>query len=329
MRTTTRMFAAAAVLLSACGTTHEIGGGVTTATTSGATTTCTSAPSTTTGASTTAPVTTAPATTAPATTTATVPATTVPHTVAPTVPATTVPHTVAPTVPATTVPHTVAPTVPPTTGPHAGQPSKVVWQLPTSQLVVAITFDAGSDLGFTNAVLDTLRDKGVHATFGITGAWAAAHPDAVRRMVAEGHQVMNHSYSHRSFTGASAANPLLTAADRQADLAKAEATLGALIGCSTMPFWRPPYGDTDASVLADVGAAGYRYTIMWTVDSGGWKGLPADEIVNRVTSKATPGAILAFHVGSASQDSAALARIIDQLRGDGYAFVTLAGAYGQ
>ncbi len=235
------------------------------------------------------------------------------------------PTTVAPTVAPTVSPPTTPATTPTTMPPPPTGPSTLVWRLATSQKVVAITFDAGSDLGFTDQVLDTLATYGVRVTFGITGEWADEHPDAVRRMAAEGHQVMNHSYAHRSFTGASASNPLLTTAARQADLAKADAVLSALIGCTTQPFFRPPYGDTDAGVLADVGAAGYRYTVMWTVDSGGWQGLTADQIVERITTRAEPGAILAFHVGSASQDAVALPRIIEALRAAGYSFVTLAG----
>jgi peptidoglycan/xylan/chitin deacetylase (PgdA/CDA1 family) len=203
-----------------------------------------------------------------------------------------------------------------------------VYGLPTSQKVVAITIDAGSDLGYTNEILDTLSDKGVRVTFGITGEWADEHPAAVDRMADEGHQVMNHSYSHRSFTGASAANPLLTTSARQADLAKAEATLKALTGRTTKPFFRPPYGDSDASVLADVGAVGYAYTVLWTVDSGGWKGLSASEIITRVLDRTEPGAIIVFHVGSASKDVDAIGPIIDEPRDRGYSFVTLAGAYG-
>lgn len=192
--------------------------------------------------------------------------------------------------------------------------------------MVAITIDAGSDVGYTSQILDTLAAEGVHAAFGITGTWAAANPEVVRRIVAEGHQVMNHSYSHLSFTGASAPNPLLTAAQRQADLARAEGILVGLTGASTKPFWRPPYGDSNEGVLVDVGAAGYAYTVMWTVDSWGWRGLSADEIVARVLDRAEPGAILAFHVGSASQDFAALERIIDALRADGYTFATIGEA---
>ena len=70
------------------------------------------------------------------------------------------------------------------------------------------------------------------------------------------------------------------------------------------PWFRPPYGDEDASVRADVGSAGYRYELMWTVDSLGWKGGASSEVVQRCLSRAEPGAIYLVHVGSASTDAA-------------------------
>ena len=306
-----RWLVSCTLLVAACGHTREVGDGATTT------------PVSSMSASTSTSATTTSLTTTILMTTILTTSTTVAQTVAPTV---------TPTVASTTIqPTTILPPTtvrPPATTPPSPGASTLVWRLPTSQKVVAITFDAGSDLGYTDQVLDTLAAYGVQVSFGITGAWAVAHPDAVRRMAAEGHQVMNHSYAHRSFTGASAQNPLLSAVERQADLAKADAALSALIGGTTQPFFRPPYGDTTAGVLADVGAVGYRYTVMWTVDSGGWKGLTADQIVEKITTNAAPGAILAFHVGSSSQDAAALPRIIEELRAAGYSFVTLAGAYG-
>jgi len=73
----------------------------------------------------------------------------------------------------------------------------------------------------------------------------------------------------------------------------------------------------------DVFARGYTYSVMWSVDSEGWRGRSADEIVQISLSQAQPGAIYILHVGSASQDAAALPRIIDGLRGMGYAFVSI------
>lgn len=207
-----------------------------------------------------------------------------------------------------------------------GAPSQAVWRLPTTARTVAITADAGSDYGYTDEILDILSAKGVAASFGITGEWASAHPGAVRRMAAEGHHVINHTYSHPSLTGVSASPALTDPTGRAYELAAADLTLAPLIGHTTKPFWRPPYGDIDDSVLADVGAAGYPWTVMWTIDSLGWNGLPADQIVTRVLDRVEPGAILMFHVGSASQDVAALGTIIDSLRAEGYSFTTVAAA---
>ena len=96
-----------------------------------------------------------------------------------------------------------------------------------------------------------------------------------------------------------------------------------LTGLSTRPYFRPPYGDYDASVNADLYARGYTYNVLWTVDSLGWDGLPAADITRRCLDRAEPGAIFVFHVGSASQDAAALQPIIDGLRGTGYSMTKI------
>src|SRR5688572_15223605 len=72
----------------------------------------------------------------------------------------------------------------------------------TTDRVLTLTFDAGSDRGYAPLILDTLRDEGIKASFGMTGGWAGANPDLIHRMVNEGHHLMNHSWTHRSFTGA-------------------------------------------------------------------------------------------------------------------------------
>ena len=216
---------------------------------------------------------------------------------------------------ATTVPRTTSTVAPSST-------AVVVRRGDPSRLRTALTFDAGSDAGFTAAILDTLRRNGIRATFGITGRWAEANPSLLGRIAAEGHQIVNHSYDHPSFTGRSTGTAPLSRAARLDQLARADAAIVSATGASSKPWFRPPYGDEDASVRADVGSVGYRYELMWTVDSLGWKGIGADQIVERCLAQAVPGAIYLFHVGSASADHAALQRVIDGLRAQGYAFVT-------
>ena len=210
-----------------------------------------------------------------------------------------------------------------TTTAPIGSASITAYRLPTDERIVALTFDAGSDLGNTATILDVLAQYGVRASFGITGEFAEAHPDHIRRMAREGHVVINHSYSHFSFTGLSSTDVLLDRASRQDDLLRADAVLASLTGASSVPFWRPPFGDYDQSVLDDVGAIGYRYTVVWTIDSLGWRGLTAGEIVDRVLELAEPGAIVVMHVGSQSADADALPAILDGLVAAGYSFTTV------
>jgi peptidoglycan/xylan/chitin deacetylase (PgdA/CDA1 family) len=212
---------------------------------------------------------------------------------------------------------------PPTSPPSQGSPSTVISRGDASQNNVVLTFDAGSDAGYTSMILDTLASNGITAAFGITGRWAEANPDLLRRIVNEGHSLINHSYNHSSFTGYSSHELTLTREQRWDQLDRTEAVVQQIAGATTFPYFRPPYGDYDASVNADVGARGYRYNVMWTVDSMGWNGYTQDAIVERCLSMAAPGAIYIFHVGSASQDGPALQRVIDGLRGRGYAFVPL------
>jgi peptidoglycan/xylan/chitin deacetylase (PgdA/CDA1 family) len=212
--------------------------------------------------------------------------------------------------------------LPPTTSSTAvpGGAAVEVRRGPTDARAVALTFDAGSDRGFAADILDTLAREHIAAAFGMTGTWAADNPDLVRRMVAEGHLLLNHTQDHRSFTGYSTATAPLTAGQRIAELRGAEDAVRAAARVELPPYFRPPYGDSDDGVLRDLATAGYRWSILWTVDSLGWKGLSAHAIVDRCVQGAVPGAIYLFHVGSQSQDAAALGDLIAALRAGGYRF---------
>ncbi len=202
-------------------------------------------------------------------------------------------------------------------------PARVVDRGAGRRRAVALTFDAGADAGFAPAILDTLREHDVRASFGLTGVWAEQQPELVRRIAREGHLLINHSYDHGSFTGASTARGPLTRAARWEQLDRTARVLRELTGQDATPYFRPPYGDYDASVNADVGARGYAYNVMWTVDSLGWRGLSAADIAQRCLAAASPGAIYIFHVGSQSQDAGALPAIIDGLRARGFALETI------
>ena len=212
-------------------------------------------------------------------------------------------------------------TAPPSRTPAAA--ARVVTRGNPSRRMVALTFDAGADAGFTGEILDVLKRAGVRATFGMTGLWAEHNRELLLAIAAQGHQIINHTYDHASFTGLSTEKPPLTAAERALELSRTEVTVYHLTQRSTRPYFRPPYGDLDASVERDAAANGYDTIVMWSVDTQGWKHASADAIVARGLAGAEPGAIYVMHVGAESQDAVALPRLIDGLRAQGYAFGTV------
>ena len=197
----------------------------------------------------------------------------------------------------------------------------VIAKGPPSRKVVALTFDAGSDAGHTAEILDILAAHRVPATFGITGVWAQANPALLGRIAAAGDQIVNHSWDHKSFTGASTNTAALTTTQIGQELGRTEDAIRQLAGASTNGWFRPPYGDRDGRVDAVAGAAGYRYELMWSVDTLGWKGVTPATVLQRCLAAATPGEIILMHVGSASSDAAALPAVIAALQARGYGFV--------
>uniref|UniRef100_UPI000E34DE11 polysaccharide deacetylase family protein n=1 Tax=Desertimonas flava TaxID=2064846 RepID=UPI000E34DE11 len=202
-------------------------------------------------------------------------------------------------------------------GGHAASPSVVVSRVMTPAKLVALTFDMGSDAGNVTRILSALSGEGVTATFFVTGRAAQTAPAAVRSIVAGGHEIGNHSHTHRLFTE-------LTAAQIATELAQAATAITVAAGRAPKPLFRPPEGAYNSSVLQAVGNAGYPHTIMWTIDTADWQGTSSTTIRDRVVSRAVPGAIVLMHVGAGAPGTpGALPGIISALESQGYRFVTV------
>ncbi len=214
----------------------------------------------------------------------------------------------------------ILPTGPAPAPPPVPAAAAVISQGPAIPMV-ALSFDAGSDVGYTSLILDVLKANGITASFGMTGAWANQNPAMLRRILSEGHHLINHSYNHPDFRS-------LTTAARWDQLDRTEAAVTAITGLGMKPYFRPPYGGHNAAVNADLAARGHYYNVMWTVDSLGWMGLSASEIISRCLSRAAPGAIFLYHVGIQSQDGPALQAMIDGFRSRGYAIGSVADVLG-
>ena len=240
------------------------------------------------------------------------------------------PTTVRPSPTRTTRPPT-RPTTPPPASPQptssAGIPAAlrgiVVSRVPTSQKVVALTFDAGANGDGVPSILATLKAQRVPASFFLTGDFVRAFPGLARQLAAYG-RVGNHTDSHPHMIA-------LTATAEQAEVIAGADTITTQTGQDPRPLFRFPFGESTGRDVALVNALGY-VAVGWTVDSLGWKGtsggVNVDTVVSRVVGARTPGEIVLMHVGSnpddhTTLDAAALPRIISGLRSYGYGFVSL------
>ncbi len=213
--------------------------------------------------------------------------------------------------------------VPPDTGEAA---SVLVTRGESGRLEVAFTFDAGEGAGHTEDILDLLAEYGLVGTFGVTGEWVEANPELTRRIVAEGHMLLNHTWDHRSFTGVSTGLEPLTDDEFIAEVEDTgEIIAGVTGGYETAPYFRFPYGDYTQGALDILGELGYAYTLGWSCDTLGWYGLTPAEIVERCGVDAEdggPGAIILMHVAD-DNDWGALDELLRDYIDAGYDFVTI------
>lgn len=214
-----------------------------------------------------------------------------------------------------------APIVEPTSGPPRRE-AKVVYVGEGDVPAVALTFDVGVDEAHVPEIMDILKEHGKQATFGITGEWAVTNPDLLKRMVEEGHAIINHSWSHASFTGEATDTEPLTADQIRAELERAEKKIQEIAEVSTKPYFRPPYGDFDPKVNRVAYEAGYTFNILWLVDSLGWDGRSPDLIVAVTLAFAFNGSIFLYHTDN-PRDVAALGEIIEGLDERGLQMVTI------
>lgn len=209
--------------------------------------------------------------------------------------------------------------------------SIVIERGPEDTKTVALTFDAGEGAGYTEQILDLLKEHNLKASFGVTGQWAREYPDLVNRILDEGHLLFNHSESHQSWTGKSPQTEPLTQEQRMAEVTGAHDSVIEVADWDMRPFWRPPYGDLDAEGQALLSEMGYDYTFWWTCDTLAWMGTSAAEIAAKCASDSDfggPGAIILMHVAQ-EQDYLSLEAIIADYSSEGYEFVTLDRMIGE
>ena len=163
--------------------------------------------------------------------------------------------------------------------PNLGEPSsqlfgKTIVSGPKNQRVIALTYDDGPNPPYTDELLSVLRDEHVHATFFVVGRAVAAYPEVVRREVADGNAIGNHTWSHGHL--------LLYGSDSlRRTLERTDRAIYAATGVHTR-LMRPPFGARDWLVLGEVRKLGYT-PVMWSVPlANDWEYPPARVIASRV-----------------------------------------------
>ncbi|MGE4371495.1 MAG: polysaccharide deacetylase family protein [Xanthobacter sp.] len=182
------------------------------------------------------------------------------------------------------------------------------------QPYIALTFDDGPNPDTTPRLLDMLKERGVKATFFVLGTRAAKYPELLRRMVEEGHEIGNHSWSHPQLTRIST-----DAADKQI----ADTSQAIFDATGQRPVYlRPPYGAMRGTLQNHIHQKFDMSFLYWTIDPLDWKHRDSKVVYENIISQAKPGAIVLMHdIHATTVD--AMPQVLDTLIAKGYRFGTI------
>jgi peptidoglycan/xylan/chitin deacetylase (PgdA/CDA1 family) len=154
---------------------------------------------------------------------------------------------------------------------------------------VALTFEGGGDPQPLPAILAALADADARATFFVDGRWAEMHPDLVRSIGERGHEMANHGYRHDDWT-------TMSDSEIESDLDATEQLVNGILGMSTRPWARPPYGALDERVIDVLARAGYSALYRDAVDGAHWPGeTTPGTIVTRALQAAEDERVVVLH----------------------------------
>jgi peptidoglycan/xylan/chitin deacetylase (PgdA/CDA1 family) len=165
---------------------------------------------------------------------------------------------------------------------------RVVWNTTVTEPIAAITFDDGPTPEYTPRILDALDRAGVTATFNVMGWNGVHHPDVLREVVAAGHEIANHTWTHRDLT-------TLTQGETRDELVRCKDEVEALLG---QPFtsFRPPRGELTGYALRIAAELGYD-TFIWSVTRGPGDKKEVTEIGDYMGQTVAAGDVLGLHDG--------------------------------
>ncbi len=185
---------------------------------------------------------------------------------------------------------------------------------------IALTFDAGWEYETVIPLLNMLDQYGVKATFFLRGYWVKDHQNLAKEIQKRGHSIQNHSLTHPHMKE-------MTEAEIRKEFAESTKIFKDVLGITPVLF-RPPFGEYDNTVLKIAGEQGYKYTVMWSIDTIDWAassgGVTIDSkyITDKVLNNATDKDIVLMHIAYMKTVDA-LPRMIQTLKDRGYTFKTV------
>jgi len=194
----------------------------------------------------------------------------------------------------------------------------LVTRVETTAPVVALTFDDGPTPQGTDSILSILSQSGVRATFFLTGTELERHPEAGRQILKAGHEVGNHSYSHRRMV-------LRSPAFIRQEVERTDSLIRDLGYTGPIAF-RPPYGKR-LFLLPRYLHQQQRPTLLWDIEPESDPEIAgsAERIAEDVLKRVRPGSIILLHVmyPSRAESRRAVPMIIEGLQAQGFRFVTI------
>ena len=174
----------------------------------------------------------------------------------------------------------------------------------TTQNTIYLTFDCGYENGNTEPILDALKKHDVKATFFVVGNFLETSPEIVKRMIAEGHTVGNHTYHHLDMSSISSMDAF------KKETQDVENLFEQITGTPITKFYRPPQGKYNIENLKLAQELGY-HTFFWSLAYVDWyqdKQPTKDEAFGKLLKRIHPGAIVLLHSTSSTN-----AQILDEL----------------
>ena len=197
---------------------------------------------------------------------------------------------------------------------------KMITRVNTNEKALALTYDDGPSAPHTEELLDVLHEFDAKATFFTIGEQVKDNMETTRRMIAEGHELGNHSYSHKKLVDVS----LKTI---RSEIQKTDDLLSDL-GVQANTHFRAPYGLKRVRLPWEL-ARRQKVNILWDVDPKDYETADPEKIASSIVSKVKPGSIVLLHDGDGNGNAdrsptvAATKIVLQKLQQEGYQFKTV------